>query len=530
MRCLIALLLIIASVSHAEVEVVKLPSLEIETGKYFRLNGTNYLTMPAGGGGGGSGTLTGLVTGAGSASSLTVSNNGTDQAIVHLDDSSYLTAEVNYSAGDTLPAVDGGAVTNLPAGGSGGDVNLASNNVFTGRQTIRQTNDFPNVSSLGIEAGHYNASYAGTSSVFATFTPIGATAPIGGISGLKGKIASSDKGIDIGTHPASDLSGTGGLRSYSEYEGQDQFGAALRLVEYSDSPYASLAIIDAKTQTTNTSLAFPRAWAWFANEFAINFDSMDWDTVFRSDNVGQEAGWEGDSTPTFHINADVSAGTGYTSGNADFTHWSRTSSRWLQKNDGATTSLNINASAIVADARLNVQGAIALGNITFTPTTYASGGMLFAQTNEIYTMDGAGNVTLQSSHREDIPVNRSWNVYTGEGQEIDMLVLVNLMTNTSPLEVLQAKSNLITQISVPKRRWHEDQEQTRLERMAQITDWDIHRQAVISNRFYMITRGAETNNLPIIPVIAERPQPYQPKSEPEFITRATNSPPMGVVR
>ena len=343
MRCLIALLLIIASVSHAEVEVVKLPSLEIETGKYFRLNGTNYLTMPAGGGGGGSGTLTGLVTGAGSASSLTVSNNGTDQAIVHLDDSSYLNA--------------------------GGDVYLASNNVFTGRQTIRQTNDFPNVSSLGIEAGHYNASYAGTSSVFATFTPIGATAPIGGISGLKGKIASSDKGIDIGTHPASDLSGTGGLRSYSEYEGQDQFGAALRLVEYSDSPYASLAIIDAKTQTTNTSLAFPRAWAWFANEFAINFDSMDWDTVFRSDNVGQEAGWEGDSTPAFHINADVSAGSAFTGGNASFYVWNRGGTPTLGVNgDGSNvlirTATAATRSALTINGSAAIQGVIIVGSGT----------------------------------------------------------------------------------------------------------------------------------------------------------------------
>jgi hypothetical protein len=58
-----------------------------------------------------------------------------------------------------------------------------------------------------------------------------------------------------------------------------------------------------------------------------------------------------------------------------------------------------------------------------TPAAIAGRACLFA-TNpasaELYSMDGAGNVTLQTAHDGDIPVSRSWNVFTGRSYKKDL--------------------------------------------------------------------------------------------------------------
>jgi len=106
--------------------------------------------------------------------------------------------------------------------------------------------------------------------------------------------------------------------------------------------------------------------------------------------------------------------------------------------DGSTGNGYVGIGMASPVTRLHVNGAIALDDMT-TPTAYTNVAQFFA-TNaasaEMWVMDGAGNATQLSSHnaaRDHIA--RSYNVYSGEGREINLDALalaVQAIADASP--------------------------------------------------------------------------------------------------
>ena len=176
---------------------------------------------------------------------------------------------------------------------------------------------------------------------------------------------------------------------------------------------------------------------------------------------------------------------------------------------GGRVSIGADAPA----AKLHVGGdmaGIVVENRTNTPATYTSGGQIFALTNELFAMDGAGNVTQLSTHEGLAHVAKSYNVWTGTGRSIDLDALA------AAVQSLTGQTNIVRTITVPARDW--DAEEAKI--VAKVDAERAQKQAAKDAYDAMDAKGKATNAPP-----AAIPDKYKAQPKPKWLTDALKAKP-----
>ena len=154
-------------------------------------------------------------------------------------------------------------------------------------------------------------------------------------------------------------------------------------------------------------------------------------------------------------------------------------------------------------------GALNLAQVATAPGAIASSGWIYAKTNEIYVLDGAGNETLISPHAgTDEWSFISHNRYTGRKISVDMEGVIRA------LERVSGEKLMTVEWTEPAQDWAADEAAKVEMRQAEIAAWDAESER---RQFEEPKEGEDGLDGPL-PEMGERPQPYTPRPVPAWIT------------
>ena len=173
-----------------------------------------------------------------------------------------------------------------------------------------------------------------------------------------------------------------------------------------------------------------------------------------------------------------------------------------------TTSGTITYAGTTAMNRAHVEGPVRLANTT-KPTAATGYGWIYAKTNEVYVLDGAGNETLISPHGgSDKWSFISRNDYTGREIIVDMESMIRTLERVSGEKIMTVNWR------EPSRDWAADEAAKVARIEAEIAAWDAEAER---RQFEEPRRDGEVLDEPL-PEMGERPEPYTPRPVPAWIT------------
>ena len=173
--------------------------------------------------------------------------------------------------------------------------------------------------------------------------------------------------------------------------------------------------------------------------------------------------------------------------------------------------------------------AIEQRSTTNSPATIATAVQLWVADGELYTTDGSGNVTLQSTHEGETPVHKSHNLYTGKGRVVDLDAVGLFMDAIVAGKDLKGIKDTLTAAGkttpyrtyeVPRTDWDEEQADKKAkvdleiaEKTKAVAAWEAEAAA-----FEELTPEEQKERpLPEKPVV---PDPYTVRPKPQWLTDA----------